>query len=382
MSAGEARSFENKIVRPKDVPEGVWKEVIRQREHAWAAAIHAGIATSDAVARSPITILDRMSLGAVPEYEFLVEGVLVAHDLNLMFGPSGSYKSFVALDLSLHIAAGIEWHGRRILRTDVNGEVLDGPVHVVYIAAEGASGILQRVEAWEKEHPEADTSGLHVIPHAINLYTTRPNETEMLLESLEIQKVDPVLVVFDTQARCTVGASESDPGHMNIVVDNLINRLMRRIACAVLVLHHSDKADKAERGTESIRNASGLVVRTTGDVRHRAVKMVLEKVKERAMDGEIIRLDLVRSDRSLVLRAPQGNAPDRGLLLHVFALFAQHDESRLGQNTLCKELGGNKADTLAALGRLSTGDPSPLIRETETRGSSTRVFYSVREVVK
>ena len=70
-----------------------------------------------------------------PKREALIEGLLDCGALSVMFGPSGCGKTFFALDLAAHIALGRPWRGR---------EVLQGPV--VYIAAEGGYGILDRLK--------------------------------------------------------------------------------------------------------------------------------------------------------------------------------------------------------------------------------------------
>jgi RecA-family ATPase len=55
-----------------------------------------------------------------------------------IYGASGSVKTFILLDLLLHIALGWPWAGRRVVQAPT-----------IYIAAEGAAGLHKRKIGWE-----------------------------------------------------------------------------------------------------------------------------------------------------------------------------------------------------------------------------------------
>ncbi|BAQ16083.1 AAA family ATPase [Methyloceanibacter caenitepidi] len=80
----------------------------------------------------------------------LVEDVLNAGAMGVMYGASGSGKTFLSLDLSFHVAAGLPWHGR---------PTTQGPV--LYVAAEGGRGIFKRIAAL-KQHFGVDAAPLDV----------------------------------------------------------------------------------------------------------------------------------------------------------------------------------------------------------------------------
>jgi hypothetical protein len=61
--------------------------------------------------------------------------------LSVMRGDAGCGKTFLALDLSLHVAAGLDWFGRRVNQGAV-----------IYIAAEAGRGIINRVAAFKRAH--------------------------------------------------------------------------------------------------------------------------------------------------------------------------------------------------------------------------------------
>jgi len=70
---------------------------------------------------------------------YLVKGWLDRGAMSVVYGPSNVGKTFFALDVAIHVAAGQQWHGSR-----VNG----GPV--LYIVGEGGWGFLNRVVALQE----------------------------------------------------------------------------------------------------------------------------------------------------------------------------------------------------------------------------------------
>ncbi|WP_185803976.1 AAA family ATPase [Pontivivens nitratireducens] len=83
------------------------------------------------------------AIEAVLTSNYMVKGWLDRNCLSMLYGPSNAGKTFVALDIAMHIAAGQPWRGLR-----VNG----GPV--LYIAAEGGAGIRNRLAAIKRDRPE------------------------------------------------------------------------------------------------------------------------------------------------------------------------------------------------------------------------------------
>src|ERR1700744_6409506 len=74
---------------------------------------------------------------ALPDPEWLIEGILPQGGLAVLYGPPGAGKSFLALDWSMSVDRGREWSGRQVRQ----GAAL-------YICAERTSGLKQRVGAW------------------------------------------------------------------------------------------------------------------------------------------------------------------------------------------------------------------------------------------
>lgn len=72
---------------------------------------------------------------------YLLKGVIEAGSLALAFGETGCGKTFVVLDISLHVALGWDWRDRKVRKAGV-----------IYIAAEGGVGVVKRLAAFRQYH--------------------------------------------------------------------------------------------------------------------------------------------------------------------------------------------------------------------------------------
>ena len=73
----------------------------------------------------------------------LIEDLLDEGALSVIYGDSGSGKTFVALDMGFHVGAGLDWNGEKVRHG-----------LVVYVAAEGGRRIKRRIAALRKRYHE------------------------------------------------------------------------------------------------------------------------------------------------------------------------------------------------------------------------------------
>ena len=73
----------------------------------------------------------------------LIQDLLDEGALSVIYGDSGGGKTFGALDLGFHVAAGLEWNEKKVKRG-----------LVVYVAAEGGKRIKRRLAALKKRYHE------------------------------------------------------------------------------------------------------------------------------------------------------------------------------------------------------------------------------------
>lgn len=211
---------------------------------------------------NPPSMVDRIrsrlhttaDLRAMPPPEYLIDGWLVRNSLAMLFGPSGTYKTFLGIDLALHVATGSWWHGKHAVTR---------PGRVLYVIAEGAAGAPARIAAWEKRRNTSADNGAGVtwLPRAINL----ADRMEAAAFAEVAQDVAPDLVVIDTLARCTLGAEENSARDMGAVVEAL-DSVRRATGACVLTVHHTGKdSTSGARGSSALRGAMDTELEMVAD---------------------------------------------------------------------------------------------------------------------
>src|SRR5690242_17562150 len=85
-----------------------------------------------------IELLHFNDVEAKLDQQWLVRGLLQPEQITVVFGPPGCGKTFLCLDVGLHVAAGVDWCGRR-----TSGG------WVIYVAAEAGRSIKNRIAAWK-----------------------------------------------------------------------------------------------------------------------------------------------------------------------------------------------------------------------------------------
>jgi hypothetical protein len=245
-------------------------------------------------------------LKALPPPAWIIDGVLQEDSLAELYGKPGSYKSFVTSAWSLHITTGLWWQGREVR-----------PAPVIYVVAEGATGMGARIDAWEQHHADRIEGGTRFpivwLPLAIQLGSAAWGEAvgEFAAEH------GARLVVFDTRARCTVGVEENSAKEMGAVVANLdaARRLCR--AC-ILLVHHSNAFGDKSRGSTAIEGAvdTELSIKSTEDI----VTLKLEKQKN-GPDGTTWEFSREPVGDSIVLVGGDAPARRQEITGHGWAMF-------------------------------------------------------------
>lgn len=178
-----------------------------------------------------------------------VEGVLTSGAMSVVYGESNSGKTFFALDLALHVAAGRQWRDR---------EVEQG--FVMYLSLEGSHGIRNRVAAWKaKEGMEDANIPFAIVPYSVNLLDSEADVGAVIDTAKAVAEKfgqSPSLIVVDTLARAIAGGNENSSEDMGALVRN--GDLIRQATGAHLMwIHHSGKDQaKGARGHSSLRAAT------------------------------------------------------------------------------------------------------------------------------
>jgi hypothetical protein len=178
-------------------------------------------------------------------YAFLIQGVLPTRERAMMYGAPESGKSFAAMDMSLSIARGIPYEGRRVQQSGV-----------IYCSWEGGRGFPNRVEGYRQWHGLEVTDGIPfvMLTRAADLFGDEEVMKKLQVEIEHWAKVFltmgiPLgLVVFDT---VSASGGVMDENHGSDVAKYLNNGrvIAESFNCTILYVHHIPKNGTTPRGS-------------------------------------------------------------------------------------------------------------------------------------
>ena len=176
----------------------------------------------------------------------LIKNWLYQNSLAWLSGKPGDGKSFIAIDIAYSVATGTPWQGH---------DVQQGTV--LYIAAEGATGLSIRANAWMEANQPHQHPDIIYLPLTVNLTTPEQTDTQALAQALK--ELQPTLVIIDTQARVTVGAEENSSKDMGRFVD-AIETLRTNNPATYLIVHHTPRNGDNLRGSTALEGAADTVL--------------------------------------------------------------------------------------------------------------------------
>ena len=238
-------------------------------------SIAAAMARAEALRKGPARRVPLLGLDALraqsESVRWCVKHVLPAASIGMLFGGSGTFKSFIALDAALHIVHGLPWMGR-ITQT--------GPV--LYIAAEGGAGLWGRVDAWHRARNLSwEKAPLYVVPAAIDLTV----DAWRVVDAAQTVGVCPALVVVDTLSQ-TYAGEENSANEMAAYLREIGLRFRALWGCTVLLVHHTGhQATERPRGSSAIRANIDFLVGVQRDEKEMLATVSCQKQK----DGDLFK---------------------------------------------------------------------------------------------
>ena len=200
-------------------------------------------------------LLTPAELAKLPPIEWRVRGVLPKTGITALFGPSGSGKSFLALDMLAAMSQGREWFGCRVF-----------PCPVLYAALEGEAGISQRIQAHQKKHGPLP-AGFRFLLQGFDL--RKPVDRSDLVSAARAAGYSDGVLCIDTLNRAAPGADENDSAAMGEIIAGA-KSIQAELGGLVLLVHHTGKdATKGLRGHSSLHAAldAAIVVTREGERR-------------------------------------------------------------------------------------------------------------------
>lgn len=229
LSSTGPAEYLNQQLGPRDwriSPELADEIVEKARESFSPVSVKGVTSSSQMLARTPAP--------------WLVDGVFIRGSFPLVYGLSGAMKSFLALDLGMHVATGKDWCGSPVEQ----GAVL-------YAAVERTGRIMNRQQAWLQFHDVPKP------PPLFNWYDESVDLTDyQSVKQLEraVSELDAKLLVIDTLNRSMRGSELSDDTMAAVV--RSVDGLCKVNDTTVMPVHHTDKKGLQPRGYSNLQNAA------------------------------------------------------------------------------------------------------------------------------
>lgn len=209
-------------------------------------------------------------LRKLPPPEWLIHETIVSDGLSIIYGEPGSGKSFIAIDMALRLALGVDWHGIKTKRAGI-----------LYIAGEGVRGIGKRIEGWARfQGIDVDNLPFVVVPVAAQILDD--GERAKLIRTIDAVKArlnfEVGLTIVDTVSRSIAGQDENGQETMSAFVKGC-DEIKAHTGGAMIGIHHSGKNKEAGmRGSTVLLGACDAAIRLTKD--ERIVTLAFEKQKD------------------------------------------------------------------------------------------------------
>lgn len=264
---------------------------------------------------------------------WLLPGILPAHGTGMLFGASGSYKSFLALDMASCLAHGHagQWGAPPVCND------------VIYFAGEAPVGTAkQRRPSW------LEWQGIST-PHRLAIFPRVPFMGDHdgwagVMLDIEELGIKPKLIILDTLTRLLTGFDENSTKDATMAT-GFMEDMARRYECFVLAIHHTGKDEsKGARGSSAFFANMDTVLSTKK--RGQGTEFQVRKHKDADAPDEKILLKVKPFGKSIVLEktasldeAPSEttskkswSAPDE-----IVALLAKNG-NRMGHEILVQEI--------------------------------------------
>ncbi len=172
--------------------------------------------------------------------EWVIKNYIPKNSLVEVFGESGTFKSFIVMDMAFCIANGIQWHGF---------DVKQG--NVIYFAGEGFYGLKWRVLALQK-HYQMEAKNFYVSKQPLVLI----DKESVQNAAKEMEEIGDIsMVIFDTLHRNVGPANEDTAKEWGEILHNL-DHFIKPLCDVILYVHHTGHKDKERSRGTSARYAS------------------------------------------------------------------------------------------------------------------------------
>lgn len=178
--------------------------------------------------------------------DYLIYELLPENSHGLLAGNTGSYKSFIALEMAHCISTGRPFMGKEIIKQGT----------VIYITGEGHNNLNKRLTALTERH---GTSGNVLVKSNIDL----SDFTTLAELQRAVEKVKPVLIIYDTLNSLSNGLDNNSSASVSKFLKSIIN-ISDTVGAGTMIVHHFGKdSSRGMEGSHAFKSNSDHVFTTT-----------------------------------------------------------------------------------------------------------------------
>ena len=219
--------------------------------------------------------VDREGMKRIKPPNWLIKDFIPENSYVMMYGPFGTFKTFIALDIAMSIITG------GFSQRNIWGSITPG--NVLFAAGEGREEFAKRVAVWEKHKWHGkQTNGIFLTDPVPKITEELDN---FVKGSLTASPDGYSLAIIDTVGRSMQGTNENSQENAGAFTA-LVEALQKKLGCAVLALHHTgkDKGAQGARGSSVFgSDCDVMVALTRASTSDYSVAMEMQKQKDAAI---------------------------------------------------------------------------------------------------
>lgn len=219
------------------------------------------------VKRSRFYFKDENEQDNEPEPAWIIKDVISERSTVLLYGPTQSYKSFLALEIALCGSVGLDTFG---------SAVIPGPVF--YAALEGRAHLKKARRAWKIANGIRGRLDRFYLGRAPLIGV--PGECEEFMDEVAKRHPAPKLLIIDTLTKSMAGLNENDAKDAGQFIQ-FCDSLVERFGCSVLAVHHTGKdTARGARGSSAFHAGFDTVIEVSANRSNKAVSVSVRKHKD------------------------------------------------------------------------------------------------------
>ena len=197
-----------------------------------------------------IITLDDIDL--IKTTHWLIDDIIPLNSMSIIYGEPGCGKTFLCLDMCMHIAHSNNW----------KGQVINNRGIIIYCIGEGINGLCNRINTWHDYYEKKCNAPFILIPIETISFSDRENIDKMIktLDNIRIKYNLPIsMIVVDTLSKASVGYDENSSKDMGEFLYQF-DILKKYFETSIMFIHHSGKTYRGMRGSSYLMGTVDTII--------------------------------------------------------------------------------------------------------------------------